>query len=75
MKQCFSDFLLTKDQIYESLFTPSVYDATAQDILEVLFGAFASLVSRLVEDHLPDGKHGYPSVKLVTETSLFQPLM
>ena len=66
----FSIFLLTKDQIYESLFTTSVYDATAWEILEVLFGAFSTLVyvSRLVEDQLPDGKHGNPSVELITET-------
>ena len=66
----FSNFLPTKDQIYESLFTTSVYDATAWEILEVLFGAFSTLVyvSRLVEDQLPDGKHGNPSVELITET-------
>ena len=52
----YSDFLPTKDQIYESLFTPSVYHATAQELFEVMYGAFSSLISRLVEDHLPDGK-------------------
>jgi len=64
----YSDFLPTKDQIYESLFAPSVYDATAQELLEVIFGAFSSLISRLVEDHLPNGKYDNPSAELVAET-------
>ena len=64
----YSDFPLTKDLIYESLVAPSVYDATAQEVLEILFNAFSSLISRLVEDHLPDGKYHNPSAKLIAET-------
>ena len=63
----YSDFPPTKDCIFESLVAPSVYDATAQEILEVLFNAFSSLISRLVADHLPDGKYHNPSAVLTAE--------
>jgi len=53
----YSDFPLTKDHIYESLIDPSVHDVTVQEVLEILFNAFSSLISHLVEDHLPDGKY------------------
>ena len=58
----------TKDHIFELLVTPSVYDATTQEVLEVLLSAFSTLISRLVGDHLPDGKYHNPSAKLITET-------
>ena len=48
--------------------TPSVCDATAQEVLEVLLSAFSTLISRLVRDHLPDGKYHNPSAKLITKT-------
>ena len=64
----YSDFLPTKDQIYESLFAPSVYDATAQELLEMICGAFSLLVSHLVEDYLPDGRYDNPSTELAAET-------
>ena len=64
----YNDFPPTKDHIFESLVAPSVYDATAQEILEVLFNAFSTLISRLVTDHLPDGKYHNPSTKLIAET-------
>ena len=64
----YDDFPPTKDHIFESLVTPSVYDATAQEVLEVLLSAFSTLIFRLVGDHLPDGKYHNPSAKLITET-------
>ena len=57
----------TNDCIFESLAAPSVYDATTQEILEVLFNAFSSLISRLVADHLPDSKYHNPSAALTVE--------
>ena len=39
-----------------------------QEILEVMFNAFSSLLSRLVADHLPDGKYHNPSTLLTAET-------
>ena len=56
-----------KDCIFESLVAPSVYDATAQEILEVLFNAFSSLISHLVADRLPDGKYHNLSAVLTAE--------
>ena len=64
----YNDFPPTKDQIFESLVAPSIYDATTQEILEVLFNAFSTLISRLLADHLPDGKYHNPSAKLIAET-------
>ena len=34
----------------------------------MLFNAFSTLVSRLIADHLPDGKYHDPPTKLITET-------
>ena len=48
--------------------SPSVYDATPQEVLEVLFNALSTLISRLVADHLPDGKYHDRPAKLITET-------
>ena len=64
----YNDFPPMKDHIFESLVAPSVYDATVQEVLEILFNAFSTLISRLVADHLPDGKYHNPSTKLITET-------
>ena len=47
----FPDYLPSKDHIFDSLVAPSVYDATTQEILEVMFNAFSSLLSCLVADH------------------------
>ena len=47
---------------------PSVYDATTQEILEVMFNAFLSLLSCLAADQLPDGKYHNPSELLTVET-------
>ena len=64
----YDDFPPMKAHIFESLVTPSLYDATAQEVLEVLLSAFSTLISYLVGDHLPDGKYHNPSAKLITET-------
>jgi len=34
----------------------------------MIFGTFSSLISCLVEDHLPDGRYGNSSTELVAET-------
>ena len=59
------------DHNFESLVAPSVYDATAQEILEALFNAFSTLISRLLADHLPDGKYHNPSGKLIVEMKYY----
>jgi len=64
----YSDFPPTK-HLYESLFAPSEYDATTQELLEVMFGTFSSLISRLVEDHLLCGKFDNPSTLICANHS------
>ena len=64
----YSNFLPTKDHIFESLVAPSVYDATTEEILKILLSAFSSLISRLVEDQLTGGKYHNPSARLIAET-------
>ena len=53
----FDDFPPVDDAIFQSLIKPSKYDATAQEILHILFSSLSLLVSHFVEDHLPDGKY------------------
>ena len=64
----FDDFSPSKDMIYDSLLTPNSNDDITQEILQVLCSAFSALVSRLVSDHLPDGRYDCPSVNLKAET-------
>ena len=64
----FEDFPPTVDAIYECLFAPSKYDNIVEESLTVLFGAFSSLLTRLVCEHLPDGKYDATNVSLVAET-------
>jgi len=63
----YSEFPLTNNCIFESLVALSVHDATTQEILEVLFNAFSSLISHLVADYLPVGKYHNPSAALTAE--------
>ena len=39
--------------IFDTLAKPYDLDATAQEILQVVFSSLTILVSRLLEDHLP----------------------
>ena len=64
----FDDFPPVDDAIFQSLIKPSEYDATAQEILHILFSSLSLLVSHFVEDHLPDGKYDNPSHLLQAET-------
>ena len=64
----YDDFRPSQDAISDCLLTPSDTDNTTQEILQVLFSAFSSLVSRLIDDHLPDGKYSNPSESLKSET-------
>ena len=64
----FDDFPPTVDAIYECLFAPSDYDDVVEEILTVLFGAFSSLLTCLVAEHLPDGKYDATDVSLIEET-------
>ena len=41
--------------------TPSEFDSTVQEILQVLFCAFLTLLCRLLKDHLPGGDLDMPS--------------
>jgi len=67
----FDDFPPTVDAIYECLFAPSDYDDVVVEILTVLFGAFSSLLTHLVAEHLPDGKYDATDVSLIKETKSF----
>ena len=64
----FDDFPPKEDAIFNALISPSEYDATSQEILQTLFASLSLLVSRFVEDHLPEGKYHNPSTQLQTET-------
>ena len=64
----FPDFPPSEDEIWNSLIAPSEYDAIAQELLQVLFGSFSVLLSRLVRDHLPGGDLDEPSLQLQEET-------
>ena len=57
----FEDFPPTNDEVYSSLIKPSDCDDVTQIILQVLCSAFSTLISHLVEDHLPGGKLSNPS--------------
>lgn len=50
----------------ECLFAPS--DNIVEEILTMLFGAFSSLLTCLVGEHLPDGKYDVTNVSLIAET-------
>ena len=64
----FDDFPPSDDQITCALCTPSEYDSTVQEILQVLFCAFSTLLHRLLKDHLPGGYLDMPSDQLLVET-------
>ena len=64
----FDDFLPSVDSIHASLFSPSDYDDTVEEILCMLFSAFSSLLERLVSDHLPGGQYDASSETLIEET-------
>ena len=57
----FEDFPPSDDTILSSLTYPSACDDLVHVILQVLFSAFSTLISHLVEDHLPGSKHSIPS--------------
>ena len=64
----FDDFPPSDDQITRALCTPSEYDSTVQEILQVLFCAFSALLHRFLKDHLPGGDLDMPSDQLLVET-------
>ena len=64
----FDDFPPSDDQITCALATPSEFDSTVQEILQVLFCAFSTLLRRLLKDHLPGGDLDMPSDQLLVET-------
>ena len=64
----FDDFPPSDDQITRALAIPSELDSTVQEILQVLFCAYSTLLRRLVEDHLPSGDLDDPSDQLLVET-------
>ena len=64
----YPDFPPSHDTIFDLLVSPSEYDTIAQEIVQMIFSAFSSLLSRMVEDHLPGGIYDNPSARLVSET-------
>ena len=54
----FDDFPPSDDQITRALAIPSELDSTVQEIFQVLFCAYSTLLRRLVEDHLPPSVSG-----------------
>ena len=64
----FDDFPPMVDSIHASLFAPSEYDAIVEELLCVLFSAFSSLLLRLVEDHLPEGRFDNADEALIGDT-------
>ena len=64
----FEDFPQTVDAIYEYLFASSEYYSIVEEIFNVLFGAFSSLLTHLVGECLPYGKNDATNVSLIAET-------
>ena len=64
----FDDFPPSVDSIHASLFAPSEYDAIVEELLCVLFSGFSSLLLRLVEDHLPEGKFDKPLLGILYQS-------
>jgi len=64
----FDDFPPSEDSFYASLVAPSEYDDMVHEMLQVLFSAFSSLLTCLVEDHLPGGKLDDTDETLIKQT-------
>ena len=62
------DFPPTGDAIWHSLITPTDLDLVTQEILQIIFHAFSSLLFRLVGDHFPGGVLDKASLQLKSET-------
>ena len=63
----FDDFPPSDDQITRALATPREFDSTVEEIFQVLFCAFLTLLHRLLEDNLPGGDLDMPSDQLLVE--------
>jgi len=71
--ESYADYPITKDEIWDHLIASTDHDATTQELLEILCGAFSALLSRLVQDHLPGGVYCNPSTnetKSVSKTNV-----
>lgn len=64
----YDDFPPSMDSIYTSLLAPSGFDDIVHEILQLLFGAFSSLLARLVGDHLPGGRNDVTKETFAEET-------
>ena len=64
----YADYPPIKDEIWYRLIASTDHDATAQELLEILWKAFSAHLSQPVQDHLPGGAHCNPSNKLINET-------
>ena len=52
-EELYADYPLIKDEIWCRLIACTDHDATAQELLKILCDAFSTLLSWLVQDHLP----------------------
>ena len=64
----YPNFPPTEDAIWHSLITPTDSDLVTQEILQIVFHAFSSLLFRLVSDHLPGGVLDKASLLIKSET-------
>ena len=64
----YDDFPPVDDAIFSSLISSSEFEGTVQEILQTLFCALSLLVSRFIEEHLPEGKYDNPSMQSTTKT-------
>ena len=65
----FPDFPPSENAIWQHLTTPSECDPLVLVILQILFHAFSAQIARLVDDHLPGGKHDEPASLLQVQTA------
>ena len=63
-----AEFYADYAEIWYRLIASTDHGATAQELIEILCEAFSTLLSQLVQDHLPGGAHCNPSVELINET-------
>ena len=70
-----SDYPPRKDEIWHHLITPTEYDATTQEILEILCHAFFYTAFSISSDHLPVEHTVIPLLELVMKLNQFLKLI
>ena len=60
---------MLKDNVYNCLLLPSdILDEPTKQCFEIIFGSLCIATSRMLNDHLKDGKYANPCEQLYIET-------